>query len=418
MKIHMIGIGGSGMSALAKYYVKKGHSLSGSDQAKTDVTEKLEKLGVKIFHTHQKENVDSDIDLLVYSRAISADNPEMQFAEENNIKALTYFEAMGEALEKYELVAVAGTHGKTTTTALLGLAMIKNDLDPTVFVGSCVPQFEGENVIVGNSNWAVAEACEYKGNFFGLKPKHIIIVSLDHDHPDTYPTEESYLKAFEKFVGQLSSESNLVLPYGNKMTEKLEDKTEAKVSYFSAQDLPAEINLKIKGEHNRSNAAAVWKFLEIIGANDKKTIEAMEKYTGTQRRFEVIGEKMGATFISDYAHHPTEIKATLKTAREVYPDKKIIAVFQPHQFSRTRVFLDDFKEALKEADEALVSDIYFARDTEEDVSAVSAKDFESDGIKYSGDLEKTAEVIKSDLTEDCVVILMGAGNIPEVYNLI
>lgn len=416
---HLIGVGGSGMSALARYFLANGWQISGSDQKKSEVISELISLGLDFHEGHSEANLPENCELVVYSEAIPTDNPERQKAQELDIKQVNYFGGVGLVLANHEVIAIAGTHGKTTTTALGALVLEQNNLDPTVFVGSPIPQFPERNFRNGKSGWAIVESCEYRQNFMGLNPTHLIIVTLDYDHPDTYPDQESYLEAFVNFAQKLPEYGSLILPKNNPLAQKLAEKLNCQVLYFSEEDLPEVVKLQIPGKHNRHNAAAIWKFARNLDLSREKTAQGLEKYTGAGRRFEKLGEKNGAIFVTDYAHHPVEIKAFLSSAREYFPDKKICAVFQPHQFSRTFTFLQEFADALKLADEVCVVDIFAARDTDEDKAKVSAEKLaELAQGKATGSLQQTADFLQNKLNSETVILLIGAGDVPQIYDLI
>jgi len=418
--VHLIGVGGSGMSALARYFLLNDCQVSGSDQKNSATIEELCQMGLRFFPGHSAQNLPKNCKLVVYSEAIPPTNPERQAAQELGIKQLNYFQAVGETLKKHELVAIAGTHGKTTTTALAALVFAENELDPTVFVGSPIKQFPDKNLRNGQSKWAIVEACEYRHNFLGLNPTHLIIVTLDYDHPDTYPDQESYWRAFLEFAQKLPENGTLVIPKNNPHTEKIAKLVKCKVVRFAAEDLPQEIELKIPGAHNRHNAGAVWKLAEVLGLDTQKTAQGLARYTGAGRRFEKLGEKNGAIFVSDYAHHPVEIKALIAATREQFADKKILAVFQPHQFSRTFSFLHEFAEALSGADTAYIVDIFEARDTAENKAKVSAQKL-AELIPHgqaTGSLTETAQILAEKIDSDTVVLLIGAGDIPQIYEML
>lgn len=418
--VHLIGVGGSGMSALARYFLAHDWQVSGSDQKHSATIETLCQLGLKFSEGHSAQNLPEDCELVVYSEAIPADNPERQKAQELKIRQINYFQGVGEVLQKHELVAIAGTHGKTTTTALTALAWVENKLDPTVFVGSPITQFPDKNFRNGGSQWAIVEACEYRHNFLGLQPTHLVIVTLDYDHPDTYPDQESYVDSFLRLAQKIPAHGTLVLPKNNPYVNKIAKKVNCQVVYFETNDLPENVQLQIPGKHNRHNAAAVWKLAETLKLNKNKTALGLEKYTGAGRRFEKLGEINGALFVSDYAHHPVEIAALLSSAREQFPHKKIIAIFQPHQFSRTFTFQKEFAQALALADEIYIADIFEARDTAEDKAKISAQKLAEliPQAQATGSLVETANFLKTKLNSETVIFLIGAGDIPQIYEIL
>jgi len=416
MKIHFIGIGGIGVSALAQYYLGKGNEVSGSDIASSETTEDLKKKGAVIFiGPNSAENI-KDYDLVVHSPAVKENNPELIEAEMKGIKILSYPRALGELTKEYITIAVSGTHGKSTTTAMISLVLVEAGLDPTVIVGTKLKEFNNSNFRMGRSEYLVIEACEHEESFLQYWPKIIVVTNIEEDHLDYYVNIENIKKAFNEFVSHLKKDGILI-----KTKETLID-TDKKTINYSLEDKKEVEKLKeiikIPGEHNILDALAALKVARVLKIKDDVALKALSQYAGSWRRFEVT-QLPDFILIDDYAHHPTEILATLKGAREKYTDKKIFCVFQPHQYQRTYLLFDDFVKTFKEVmekkliDKLFLIDIYdvAGRESEEAKEKVSSK-------KLSEAIGNATYVLKEDLFKELnggeVVIFMGAGNI---YNL-
>lgn len=404
-KVYFIGIGGIGMSAIARMLLGEGKKVSGSDRASSLVTEELEKLGVKVFYEQKAENITPDIDLVIYTIAISEDNLELKKARELGIPCKTYPEMLGIISADKFTIAVAGTHGKTTTTAMIAEIMIGAGLDPTVIVGSLLKS--GTNFIAGKSDYLVVEACEYRRSFLNLHPTLAVITNIDNDHLDYYKDLADIKSAFDQFLTQSE----------NKITDY--QKYLAKVP-----------ELLVPGEHNRLNAAAALAVADFLQIDEEVAKQALAKFTGTWRRFEYKGKmknglpagRQGAMVYDDYAHHPTEIAATIQAAREFMFKQglkgELILVFQPHLYSRTKLLKDDFARVLAEADEVILAPIYAAREpADPEISAeiltdlIKAKNPEVLSLKS---LEEAKNYLIENSKEGDLVITMGAGDITEV----
>lgn len=386
---HLIGIGGIGMSALARFFLSQGKTVSGSDQNDSDLIRELKEEGAQIHLGHGQ--IPAGTEAVIYSEAIPESNPERLEAAE--LPSLNYFEALGEISKNYKLLAVAGSHGKTTTTAMLGYLLQEAGLDPTVLVGSKVPQFGNKNFRQGQSEWMVVEACEYRRNFLPLHPYILGITNIELDHLDYFSSEADYHAAFDELKGQ----SQRVV---------------------KALDFAGEVG--VPGLHNRLNAGLAAAMAQAIGVTD---FSPLARFQGTWRRFQRRGEWNGAPVIDDYAHHPTEIKVTLMTAKEEFPDQRVVAVFQPHQHSRTTAFLDEFVQALSAADLVLIPNIYATRDSEADKAAMSAELFvealQKAGVdaRFTGSLEGTRDTLDQNLNVQDVLVVMGAGDVTRLIDL-
>ena len=415
-KAHFTGIGGVGVSAIARMMLAEGKIVSGSDVSDSAIIDELRKLGAKIFIGHSADNVANDVDLLVYTPAVTADNLELKKAAKLDIPTLSYPEMLGLISKDKYTIAVSGAHGKTTTTAMIAKILIDAGLDPTVIVGSLLKD-QGSNFVAGKSEYFVVEACEYKKSFLNLNPKIIVITNIDNDHLDYYGNLENIKKAFGEFAAKLPKEGYLVCdPNDENLKEIIK---EAKFKIIDYTKVNNNFNLKIPGWHNIKNAQAAVAVAKILGVDSKKAENSLESFEGTWRRFEFKGEtKNGVLVYDDYGHHPTEIKATLKGARELYPKNKIIAVFQPHLYSRTKLLLNDFGKSFGDADEIILADIYAAREPKDESinSKMLAEEITKNGGKtrYMESFDKITGFLIENAKKGDVIITMGAGDVYKI----
>lgn len=427
MKIHLIGIGGIGVSALAQYYLSKGHQVSGSDLVASEITDFLKEKGIKIFIGNFAKNIEKDLDLVVHSPAVKKDNPEFKKTKQLKIKTQSYPEALGDLTKEYYTIAVSGAHGKSTTTAMIGLVLTAAGLDPTVIVGTKVKEFGNSNFREGKSKILVIEACEYDSSFLYYLPKIAVITNVDKEHLDYFKTFENVIKAFKNFILKLPKDGFLVFNADDSNIPVIENPIFKFKSYSLKQLEAKKIKkiLKVPGKHNVSNALAVLEVARFLIVPDSITFKAISEFTGTWRRFEVRPAKAGTkkiTLISDYGHHPNEIMATLTAAREKYKKKTIWCVFQPHQHQRTHYLFNDFVKVFKEApiDKIIITDIYdvAGRETKSKSRGVSSeklvKAINKEGIVYyaTKDVEK---YIKENINSGDILIIMGAG---DIYKLV
>lgn len=395
--IYFVGIGGIGMSGLARLLKSFGKEVRGSDSTASSTTAELEAEGIQVDIGHTPENLPEDTELVIYSEAIPPVNPELLKAKEFEIPMVTYFQALGEVTKDYRLIAIAGTHGKTTTTAMLGLILENAGLDPTILLGSKLKEFGNRNVKVGDSDLFVLEACEYRRNFMSLEPELLGVTNMELDHVDYFKTWDDYQMAFE----DLSAQSGDVI-WPDEVAE-----------YEGEMGLP--------GAHNLMNAGLAAQIARKMGVDEGTIADTLREYKGAWRRFEFKGPTLdGALIYDDYAHHPSEIQATLEGAREKYPEARIVAVFQPHQYSRTAALLDGFAESFENADEVIIPNIYEARDTDADKHAVSTETLveaiahHHDNVRDGEGLDATADYLNDTLNDGDVVIVMGAGDVGKI----
>ena len=426
MKIHFIGIGGIGVSALAKYYYSKGAEVTGSDLSNSEIIESLKKEGIKIYiGKHSSEIINSDIEMVVYSPAVPKDNPEIKKAEDLNLNILSYPEALGELTRNHFTIAVVGSHGKSTITALIGILLKEAGLNPTVIVGTKVKEFNNSNEITGNSKYLVIEACEHFASFLNYSPQIIVLSNIENDHLDFYKNTEGLLEGFRKFIDKLPKDGLLI---ANKDSENVKKiiKPQDNVKWFSLEDKEKEDIkkvIKMPGDFNISNALAVFKIAKELNIPDSIFFKVLSEYDSSWRRFEIIeiNKPKPYTLINDYGHHSTQLRETLKAAKEKYPNKKIWCFFQPHQYQRTHYLFNDFVEVLKKSpiDKIFVDDIYEVegRETEEIKNKVNSQKLvgavNEESVKYLPQ-EKIEEFLNKEIEGGEVVIIMGAGNI---YNI-
>ena len=442
LHIHFMGIGGISMSGLAELMLSMGASVSGSDQAPSPLTERLSEKGARIFYPQKAGNIPGGTDLVVMTAAIHPDNPELKDAEARNIPVLTRARFLGQVMKLYKMpVAVAGTHGKTTTTSMLAQIFLAAELDPTASIGGILPSIGG-NFRIGGKDLFFLEACEYTNSFLEFFPRLAVILNIDADHLDFFKDIDDIRASFKKFASLLPEDGTLVI---NRDIPRLEEITEGLkcrvVTFGSGSDADyypdsvsydesgcpsfdlvhnedvRHFSLSVHGEHNVYNACAACAAADILGIGYEETKAGLEEFKGTGRRFELKGEINGITIIDDYAHHPTEIKATLKAAKKLQ-NKRVVVVFQPHTYSRTKALLSEFAESLSLADEVILADIYAARET--DTLGISSADLKEKVSAYNVPCTyiPSFEDIKKYILENCfngdLLITMGAGDVVKI----
>jgi len=417
----MIGIGGIGMSALAKLFLLNGKQVSGSDLHASDITRDLQKRGLIFHEGHNASFIPTETELVVFSPAIPVTNVEYKRAIELGISVLSYVSALGELSKQYSTIVVTGTHGKSTTTAMLGLILETAGYDPTVIVGSFVPSFEHGNLRVGKSRFLVIEGCEHQANMLKLHPEMVVLTCIEADHLDFYKTLENIKQTFQKFVDQLGNNGIVVVNVDDPVSREL--KIQNPIQYNSDSDVYKNLKLQVPGAFNRYNATAATTAAMELGVPFETCQQTLESFKGIWRRFERVGKWNGCEVISDYGHHPTAIRVTLEAAREMFPNKKIILCFQPHQHSRTEMLFDDFVDALSLADALVLPEIYRVEGRTEDES-VSSKNLVEKIQQYNPNLpvyyavdfseaEQKLEMLVKN-TPNSVVIIQGAGNIDDL----
>lgn len=412
-RVHFIGIGGIGMSALARHFLNEKKQVSGSEQTLGNLTKTLDSEGVQIFAEQLASNITKDIELVVYTEAMPEDHEELKAAKALKIPTLNYFEALGAAMNPYYLIVVAGTHGKTTTTAMMTDIFEETGNDPTSIIGGLRAKTKS-NYRAGKSKYAIVEACEYKRHFLNLKPDVLVITNLEHDHVDYYKDIEDVQTAFRELAEQVHETGVVIANTSDaNVAPVLKDLKVPVLSYISELDL--ELSLKQPGLHNRLNAAAAATAAKHEKIEPADTKEALANFAGTWRRFEYKGELNGAPVYDDYAHHPTEIRATIEAVRELYRERKLTVVFQPHTFTRTKALFVEFAKALGLADAVILLPIYAAR--EENISGVTSRELSVKALEYAQNaryfkkFEEVQKVLKKELNGEGVVVIMGAGDV-------
>lgn len=422
MKIHFIGIGGIGVSALAQYYLTQGHEVAGTDLSEGAMISRLKEKGAKIvIGEHRAENLAADADLLVYTNATARDNPEFLAAQKRGLKILSYPQALGQLTEKMYTIAVSGMHGKSTTTAMLAVAAIEAGLDPTVIVGTKLAEFDDSNFRAGKSRYLIIEADEYKAALLNYRPDIAIILNLEEEHLDFYRDLNHIMETFKQYLAQIKSGGTIILNRDDKNAISLDGKNQAFATYGLDDVEAKEVKnvLRVPGEHNVSNALAVFKTLKLLGVEEKTILAGLAKFKGTWRRMELKGKINGALIYNDYGHHPTEIRATLKAARELPRPElaRLWCVFQPHQYDRTWKLFEKFKVAFDEADEVLLLDIYSVpgRETEEVKQKVSSQKLvraiNKKNVRYAASFKEAEEILRQELKSGDICLIMGAGDI-------
>ncbi len=414
--IHFIGIGGIGMSGLARLFLHEGKTVSGSDRASSQITDALLKEGATFFPSQESKNITGDIEMIVYTEAMSPDHEEMVAARELGVPMMNYFEALGIVANAYYLIAIAGAHGKTTTTAMLIDIFEEAGLDPSGIVGSLRAKTKS-NYRPGKSKYFIAEACEYKRDFLSLRPDVLVITNIEHEHVDYYKNLEAVQVAFREFALQVREGGTVIVNFSDKnIAPILQGVTVSVIDYGEYVD-PLRV-LKVPGLHNQMNAAAAAAAAACVGIEKAVAHTALQNFTGTWRRFEYKGEVNGAKVYDDYGHHPTEIKATMQGARELYPDRKITLVYEPHTYSRTEELFTDFVSVLSQADTLYLLPIYAAReiDTKEVSSEmlITAIAPHNPRAFIVPDFDTVIEEIRRTATPGDLILVEGAGGITRV----
>ncbi len=483
--VYFIGIGGVGMSAIAKILIDEGCFVSGSDLECSPITHNLEKLGAKINTNQDGKSIDPYTNLVIISAAIKENNPDLMKAKMLGLKVVKYSEFLGSLMSNKRGIAVSGTHGKTTTGAMISIILKKTGCEPTFVIGGNVEGIGGGSC-VGKGNLFVAEACEYDRTFLNLSPQIGVITNIDEDHLDCYKDINGVTNAFSEFVSLIPEDGLLVVNSNDENIKKAIKSARCRVEKYSvimasSKHLPdyvvragkasmlkfalldtaskplvdashssacyyesdttwlavvhyfdkemslfsvfnegkyfGEFSLKMPGFHNVSNALAAISVCSCVGLNEEVIKKALVSFKGVRRRFQTISSKDGITIIDDYAHHPTEIRMTLETAKLVYPSKRLWCIFQPHQYNRTRHLLEEFAKALTLADKVIITDIYAARDSDIDRASVRSLNLVHELLKMGSDvkyIEGFSEIVSYlhlDVKRDDIVLIMGAGDI-------
>ncbi len=437
-RVHLVGIGGAGLSAIARVLLEQGSAVSGSDLEISPVAEALARDGALVFEGHAANNVNG-ADVVVASSAVPEDNVEIQTARAAGIPVVGRPEFLGELMQGTRGVAVAGTHGKTTTTAMIASILLFAGRDPTFVVGGVLAGLE-TNARAGKEPLFLVEADEYDCTFLSLRPEVAVVTNVEHDHPDCYPTFDDYRAAFETFVKLVPDNGLLVLcwddPVARQMAERVVAQTpistfgleegaewraeEIRPNLAGGVDFLAVRNgttlglmrMRIPGAHNASNAMAALAATDYLGVPFRAAREALTDFRGVARRFEVKGQADGVTVVDDYAHHPTEIRATLQAAKERFPDSRMWVVWQPHTYSRTRVLLEEFGASFGTADRVIILPIYEARETEPlGINIAVILDAMGHGhVRAAASMEEALVWLGTEVRPGDVVLTLGAGD--------
>ncbi len=441
--IYFMGIGGISMSGLAEILLQENFRISGSDREQSKLTDSLTSLGVTIYYGQRASNIQDDIDLVVYTAAIKQDNPEFQEVLRRGLPLLTRAELLGQLMCNYQMpIAVSGTHGKTTTTSMIADILLEGDTDPTLSIGGMFHRING-NIRVGQSELFVTEACEYTNSFLHFNPKIGVILNIEEDHMDFFKDIQDIRNSFHKFAKLIPTDGHLII---NGEIPDLEDFIKDLschvITYglsgdytYTCKDISYDnlargtftvvkdgidqetISIGAPGAHNISNGLASLAVGELVGIDCATIYRALSKFSGTERRFEYKGTLMGVTVIDDYAHHPTEIIATLTAAKD-YPHKSIYCVFQPHTYTRTKAFLSEFASALTLADHIILADIYAAR--EKNTIGITSQTLQQEiqNLGVPCEYFSSFDEIENYLLENCIngdlLITMGAGDVVKI----
>ncbi|MBO4337272.1 MAG: UDP-N-acetylmuramate--L-alanine ligase [Lachnospiraceae bacterium] len=441
-KVHFIGIGGISMSGIAELLLSKGYEVSGSDAGESRITKRLEELGAKIGYPQKAENIPEDADVVVMTAAIHEDNPELMEARKRGLKVETRADFLGQIMKGYEMpVAIAGTHGKTTTTGMVSKILLEAEYDPTISIGGVLRDIGG-NFRVGGGRYFVMEACEYTNSYHSFYPRIGVILNVEPDHLDFFKNIDDIRNSFHKYGQNIPGDGVLIINKDIEGFEQVAGGLKCRVVTFGsdesadyyAEDITYDefarpsftvchagkkrkINLGVRGAHNVTNALSAIACADELGISDDIAAKGLESFTGTDRRFEIKGKLNGCTIIDDYAHHPTEIKATLNTAMK-YPHRELWVVFQSHTYTRTRALLDEFADALSIADHVICAEIYPARET--DTLGMSGEVLKN-RIKEKGTdcyyFPTFAEIenfVRKTVSDNDLLITMGAGDIVKV----
>lgn len=439
-KVHMIGIGGIGMSGIAEVLLAMNFKVSGSDKSLSEITDRLQNLGAEIFEGHSEENIKDDVDVVVYSSAITQDNIEIVEAKRRKIPVIRRAEMLAELMRLKYGIGIAGTHGKTTTTSMVGLVMLEAGFDPTVIVGGKLSGFGGTNARLGYGDFIVVEADEFDRSFLQLTPAIAAITTMDTEHLDIYKDLDDIKEAFIEFANKVPFYGFVVLCLDEEGLQDIFPRLKRKVITYgltSQADVRAydisfnrnqsnfkvrykgeylgEINLKIPGLHNVKNSLVAVTIAKELGINFDVIKNALNKFTGVYRRFEIKGEVNNILVIDDYAHHPTEVSATLSAIRSGW-ERRIVVVFQPHLYTRTRDFYKDFAKSFLNSDVFICTDVYPAR--EEPIQGISgqlitdaATKFGHKNVVYIKEKELIPDELIKYVKEGDIVVTMGAGDI-------
>ena len=443
---HLIGIGGTGLSAIARVLFERGNTVSGSDMLLSPLAQELIDLGISVVIGHHKRNI-SSADIIIRSSAIPDSNPEVKAALSAGIPILKRRDFLMQLTAGSIVIAIAGTHGKTTTTAMIAWCLFALGSDPSYVIGGSAKNLGG-NAHAGNGKYFVIEADEYDRMFLGLTPDILVITNIEHDHPDCFPTSEEYLNSFLQLTRKIKSDGTLIVCSDNygitQLLAKMERKqktitygTSSKCDYkidsihhtpgcgvdFILENARSDkdgfknkpVDLSVPGKHNAFNATATLAVIDTLGLPTLNAITALKQFIGTGRRFDILGEFAGITVIDDYAHHPTEIQATISAARSYYPDKKIWTVWQPHTYSRTQQLSDDFTKSFCKSDHVIITEIYASREKVHSYSSkIIVENMDHPDVRYIAQLQDVSKFLIKNISDGDVLLVLSAGDANQI----
>lgn len=445
--VHFIGIGGISMSGLAQVALRRGYKITGSDRSESDITRKLAGLGAEIHIGHDKNNI-GNAKLVVHTAAVHDDNPEIIEAKSKNIRLVDRAEFLGAIMKEFtNAVGVAGTHGKTTTTGMLAHALVYADTDPTISIGGELDLIDG-NIRCGDGNCFVTEACEYTNSFLKFYPTIALITNIEEDHLDFFSGIDEICESFKKYAMLTAGKGSVVAMWDDENVKKALNGCDnlniikygmtSECDYYPLNIVTnagypsydvmhkgkklCRISLNVPGNHNILNSLATIAVCCEMGISPETAAKGIETFKGTHRRFEKRGMLNGAIVIDDYAHHPTEIKATLRAAKE-FPHNRIICIFQPHTYSRTRTLWSEFEEAFDDTDELIMTHIFAARESFDGVTRpeMLTEDIAARGInaRYIDKFSDIVKYVRKTAEEGDIIFTMGAGDVTEIgYDLV
>ncbi|MFH1749668.1 MAG: UDP-N-acetylmuramate--L-alanine ligase [bacterium] len=423
---YLIGIGGISMSGIALYLHNTGNKVLGSDIQQNYQTKQLHRKGIKIYFKQDAKNINSDIDTVIYTSAVentdSQGNVELTEAKKLKIQTYKRSQFLGVLFNNTKLIAIAGTHGKTTITGMLAKVLIDNNIDPTVFIGTTVKEFNNSNIRIGKSDIVLLEACEYDRSFLDFIPEVTVITNIEEEHLDYFKGGISEIRqTFSDFIQKIKPNGTLIAYQDKNIDKVLENlkRKDIKIIRYAQKtnsDIIQNINLNVPGDHNLDNALATYFVAKQFNIKDDQIFFALSKFNGTGRRAELIFENYQIKLFDDYAHHPTEIKATLAGFRKKYPSKNIICVFQPHQHSRTKLLFSELVKSFKDCDQLIVLPIYSVagREEKKDINSkqiVQETQKNRPNVIYKPNFQVAQDYLLGILKKDDIVITMGAGDI-------
>lgn len=414
MKVFCSGIGGIGLSAYASHLRAVGHEVSGTDKADSATVQSLKSRGISVTLNQDGSAVPKDAELFVYSEAVPPESPERVKALELNIRQISYFAALGELTAGADVIAICGTHGKSSTTAMAAKVFIDAGLDPNVVVGTKTADLNGENWRKGKSDLWIIEACEYRRSFLYLKPKVILMTNADGDHFDSFTSMDDYTKAFVEFSSLLPEKGSVITHGNDKRVQSIVSEAKKTLINADSEELPA---LSVPGVHMQQNAQLVLALAKHRKLDEAKTKESLLGFAGSWRRMQVKGDtRLGVTVIDDYAHHPTEIRATIAAMKQKYPDRRLVCVFEPHTNDRTLKLWKEFTTSFAGVGQVLVTKVFDARpdkgSEKADVAKLAAEIGRTSKVacRPTASMEKTKVALDTLLMNDDVLLIMGAGN--------